>query len=120
MANRSAKLQTENSFSDACALDTGLGGRCNAAFETETEAESGVSLLMPTLEGYPGGGVCFELRRRRRRRRGAAQKKGVKNEFIKMEPLKVGDGNAVKEGRPAAAGMYSARAQDGSQEMDRN
>ena len=81
-----------------------------------------MSLLMPTLEGYPGGGVCFELRRRRRRRRrrGAAQKKGVKNEFIKMEPLKVGDGNAVKEGRPAAAGVYSARAQDGSQEMDRN
>ena len=76
-----------------------------------------MSLLMPTLEGYPGGGVCFELRRRRR---GAAQKKGVKNEFIKMEPLKVGDGNAVKEGRPAAAGVYSARAQDGSQEMDRN
>ena len=56
-----------------------------------------MSLLMPTLEGYPGGGVCFELRRRRRR--GAAQKKGVKNEFIKMEPLKVGVGNAVKEDR---------------------
>ena len=33
------------------------------------------------------------------------EKKGVKNEFIKMEPLKVKVGNAVKEERPRPAAV---------------
>ena len=66
------KQKAEISFSDACGVDKGLGGRCHAAFETEAEAD--VSLLMPALEGYPGGGVALSRGgggRRAEERRGA-------------------------------------------------
>ena len=43
----------------------------------------------------------------------------MKNEFIKMEPLKVGVGNAVKEERPAASVCENERRRVAKRQIPR-